>query len=364
MQIIFRLVATKAARDPGKDRARNRAIILSSHVSCLWRDIALGDPYLWSIIPVATSQPSSVEYFQTFIQRSGSHRLAIDVQHVEAGEAEHSRFYAMLDAMYPHATRIQELAVSGCEHFCTQFYDKLDFAAPALETFRLHSSIPHPLYGSIFSAQVPALRRLELSGWNNWAIPKEIFREITHLTLAFNQVLYVPLPELIQTIGWCSQLEHLALRLVTPRPSAAVKPVTLVHLQTLLLDRCDPSAILSFLNLPAKLNLTVWEDPESSSVMLLPTDCSNLRSLDDLVKLRLVVRLEDMVLIAQHRNGSIFECSQVAYLDNADGDYDEIVAAATRFLFRVSIPRFRPLDNIQSASSSARNSSQRHSRQA
>jgi len=354
LQMIFRCAAYDSILEHSSAycHSYNKSVILASHVSRRWRSVAFGDSFLWSSIPVATSHPYSVEYFQAFIHRSQDHRLAIDIRHSD-NEDGRRRLCIILDTMYSHGSRLGEFSMSGCESITELFHEKLDFPAPVLDTLKLINTPQAPpcpwTFGNTFVGKAPILRNLTLSGWSDWHSPHTIFRNITHLTLSSEKVVYLPMSSLVELLAQCSHLKHLVLRFLCPHPRfhPSGSPSSLTRLETLLFDRCDSAAILSHLILPSSLNVTIWEEPESSSVMNMPGDCSRLHSLDDIVKVHFVINLEEMILTAYNRNGSCFEWSQVAYSDSVDGDYDDIIVSSVRHILRASIPNFVPFIGIQ-----------------
>jgi F-box-like len=351
LQMIFRILAQYSILEPGGDcHTYNKSTILATHVSRRWRHVAFGDPFLWSSIPVATSHPYSIEYFQAFIDRSQSHRLAIDICH-KNNDDNYQRLRTILDTIYLHGNRLGEFSMSGCESIIGLLQEKLSFPASVLETLKfLNSPQASPYswtFGNMFMETTPILRHLTLSGWSDWLPPYTIFHNITYLALSSERMVFIPLSSLVELLAQCSGLKHLVLRFLYPRLSSPDTRSSLNHLETLLLDRCDSEAILSRLILPSNLNVTIWEDPESLSVMSMPSDCSRVHSLDDIIKAHLVINLEDMTLTAYNRNGSHFEWSQVAYLDSVDGEYDDIIISSVRHLLRNSIPGFVPFSGIQ-----------------
>jgi hypothetical protein len=349
MQMIFRRAAGLLAHESGRSPARswNKCAILVSHVCVLWRNLAIGDTFLWSSIPVTTANSSSVQYFQAFINRSKSHRLVIEINHSE-GDASRLRLTAIFNLLNPHGVRIGSLSMKGCNLVGGDLQEKFAFAAPILQTLRLSTSEPLPwAYGNIFGCHFPLLRRVELYGWNDWSPPYIILRDITHLTLSFDTVLYVPWKNLMATLAQCLRLKHMVFRYISVVLEPPDKHTSLTHLRTLLFDRSDSASILSYLALPSTVNVTVWEEPESSNVMVMPSDCSRLHSLDDITKACMIINLEDVALVAHNRNEAKFEWSQVAYLDSVDGEYDDLVTDSVRYMLRVSIPQFRPFDGIQ-----------------
>ena len=212
----------------------------------LWREIALGDPFLWNTIYIQrTSHP---EYYLEWIRRSGGlplHLLIHDFAYAQRQFAkELPSWCTRLRRLYiPDVRRLDQLeALSG--------------VAPQLQSLAIvYKGAGQPPISTLFSDHTPNLRRISLC---NVSQPiQHAFANLAHLALQSPR--WTTIDDLVRLLHANPRLESLILCTVYfwDRPGPAVEDQAVIQLpalRRLAFKACDTRilrTIFSRVELPA-----------------------------------------------------------------------------------------------------------------
>ncbi|KAF8516337.1 hypothetical protein BU17DRAFT_92906 [Hysterangium stoloniferum] len=153
--------------------------VLVSHVSQLFRDVALHTPSLWTLVRVPDLTPRRLDYLRTFLGRSGSSSsLEIILDCVQCYPLEHDDIDTAMAMMVPHISRLRRFTARfDAFDAMHNVLKNLTRPAPLLEALELSldcgrrfdetsafepSSLRAPL--KLFDGHVPRLSALALDG--------------------------------------------------------------------------------------------------------------------------------------------------------------------------------------------------------
>ncbi|KAL0567896.1 hypothetical protein V5O48_014103 [Marasmius crinis-equi] len=195
---------------------------------------------------------------QTWLQRSGSHLVNMNVYVQEDIYQELFQFYALLESLIPHVSRLRSFSITASDevtHDLPLLFHPLKYVdAPALEEVVLcHARNSRaserrvimrsdPVQWSRFFWSSPKLRKVTLLG----SITERPLENLTHLEMC-NVVLK----------------EHVFRRIATNCPHLEVLKLQRLHIPTPILTdprSNDPLPLLSLRSLTLSFDLGVWED--------------------------------------------------------------------------------------------------------
>jgi len=194
-------------------------VVVVSHVTRRWRNVAISNPSLWDTIRVNASYPS-MDLPIAFIIRSRPYTL--DITLAVPDDAPMASL-SMVSTLVPHFGHIRRLAIEADdnEHVVRQLVESLvDFRAPSLErleiSLELGNSQDSFLWGEgvhIFPSCAPLLSSVALKGISLQCC-KPPLGAITHLSLDSDGdgTMLMPYDYFCDALSACSSLIWLELR--------------------------------------------------------------------------------------------------------------------------------------------------------
>lgn len=220
--------------------------ILISHVSGLWRQVALGTPTLWTKIR-RQRRHSNLEAIEEYLKRSKANPIDINIRIF--GEPDNIK--SLCHLTQPHLSRCQRLDIHSSNERedlkILQMLGQPDFSMPLLMTLKLNlrSSFESKL---LIQGGAPLLENLYLIGGTTNA-PTSTFKnlKVLHydLTGAFRHHWHRPL----DALNDMSYLTHLQLNIrdTLTRWPPAVPTITIESLHTLCIEAYSVLDILEVL---------------------------------------------------------------------------------------------------------------------
>ena len=261
--LIFRFAKVKPYPHLGTVdiHRQNLSIIRLTGVCQLWRNLAIQDSVLWCNIAFSTSRLSTIRCAATFLRRSRSATLKVQIIDIQNhGTIAHFAAAAdLMDEIAQQSHRIIEFEAVGLSELIKE---ALVHRADNLNRLTItgHSSEELPL---LFSGQIPRLKRLTLSNPTGWKL--RLFQDVTKVSLFCNGT-GLRMGSLIDFLDGARNLQVFSLSRYqdcnTHGRRIVQQPVTLPSLREFNLSFCDTSRILGHLILPPSAHVSILVGPE------------------------------------------------------------------------------------------------------
>ncbi|KDQ06282.1 hypothetical protein BOTBODRAFT_193124 [Botryobasidium botryosum FD-172 SS1] len=290
-----------------------------SHVSKLWRQIALNTPTLWTSIHYlnlslielfldrAKSAPAEVRFHTDRTALYSPLRIRND--YCPKTDAVMTRFASTLQS---HAHHLRSLDLECCGISPRFFGHHLNMAMPALSSLSLNSEDAHSRYDialrempfGVFEGQTPCLRKLTLK---RLCIPlaSSIYNGLTSICLTLVSFINSSPHDFTRRLAGCPSLKSLSLNVVEfdeVDENPVLQPVHFPHLKTMELEDLEGDVvrdIFASVKVPVtlRLSLRVVDEADSTWYDMLPqgTDVmGNLPSLCAATQLNVRCELDSL----------------------------------------------------------------------